>query len=97
MVARLLLFDPNGMKVALHEWFHNQEEPYNEGTIFTRAELVEIMPLEIHDWMAIGCFGRADYDIDIDRPTGCRSSTLSYKMKSVSFFMPNQQPLMSIV
>jgi hypothetical protein len=42
--------------------------------------------------MAIGCFGRADYDIDVDRPTGCRSSTLLYKKKSVSFFMPNQQP-----
>ena len=41
--------------------------------------------------MAIGCFGRADYDIDVDRMTGCCSSRLLYKKKSVSFFMPNQQ------
>ncbi len=83
-------YDANMLDIM--KWFHNQEEPYNEGTIFTRAELVEIMPLDIHDWMVIGCFGRADYDIDVDRPIGCRSSTLLYKKKSVSFFMPTQQP-----
>ena len=69
------------------KWFHNKEESYNKGTIFTRVELGEIAPLDIHDWMAIECFGRADYDIDVDRPTGCRSSTLLHKKKSMSFFV----------
>ena len=73
-------------------WFHGRGEPYPLGTIFTRDELLLVKPVDIHDWLAVACFGIADYDIEEHRPTGCRSYTLLYKKKAVSFFMPNQQP-----
>jgi hypothetical protein len=50
-------------------WFHGREEPYPLGTIFTRNELLLIKPVDIHDWLAVACFGIADYD---KRNTGQR-------------------------
>jgi hypothetical protein len=73
-------------------WFHGREVPFPQGTIFTRVRLLLIKPIDIHDWLAGACFGIADYDIEEHRPTGCCSYTPLYKKKSVSFFMPNQQP-----
>ena len=74
------------------QWFHQREKPYDNGTTFTRDELKEIQPVNVHDWLAIYCYGKADYNADTDKPTGARARTLLFKKKSVSFFMPNQMP-----
>ena len=34
-------------------WFHRREKPYDKGTTFTRDELKEIKPVNVHDWLAI--------------------------------------------
>jgi hypothetical protein len=65
-------------------WFHNWEEKYTTGTIFTRVKLLQIKPTNIHDWLAILCFGIADYDIEEHRPIGCHSYTLLFKKMSTA-------------
>ena len=73
-------------------WFHRGDNRYPNDTTFTRAQLLEIKPVDVHDWLAIMCFGIADYVIGEHKPTGARSTTLLVKKKSVSYFMPNQKP-----
>ncbi len=74
------------------QWFHRREKPYDKGTTFTRDELKEIKPVNVHDWLAIYCYGKVDYNADTDKPTGFTASTLLFKKKSVSLSMPNQMP-----
>jgi hypothetical protein len=60
--------------------FHQREEPYDKGTTYTWDELKEIKPVNIHDWLAIECFRKADYNAEADKLNGgARSSTLLYK------------------
>jgi len=61
------------------QWFHRREKPYDKGTTFTRDELKEIKPVDVHYWLAIYCYGKADYNADTDKPTGSRASTLLFK------------------
>ena len=72
------------------QWFHRREKLYDKDTTFTRDGLKEIKPVDVHDWLAIYCYGKADYNADTDKPTGSHASTFLFKKKSVSFFMPNQ-------
>ncbi len=44
-------------------WFCHQEKKYATGTIFTQVKLLQIKPINIHDWLAILCLGIANYDI----------------------------------
>ena len=59
--------------------------------MFTREELLEISPRDVHDWMAIKAFGKVDYGPG-DKSTGARLTTLEYMKKAVSSFMPNKRP-----
>ena len=43
------------------QWFHRREKLYDKGTTFTRDELKEIKPVNVHDWLAIYCYGKADW------------------------------------
>lgn len=73
---------------------HNQEFPnYPKGTVFTRAQLLQIQPQHVHDWLAQKAFHKVDYSVENgDKPIYARSSSLDYLKKSISFFMPNHDP-----
>ncbi len=75
-------------------WFYSQLcEPYDINKTFTRNKLLDIKPVDIHDWLAVKCFERADYNVDIEhRPTLARASMLQFMKKAVNFFMPNSCP-----
>ena len=71
-------------------FIHSLPERYPKGTTFTRAQLLQIHPQHILDWLAFKAYGKADYDIDAgDRPKFARASHLEQIKKGISFFMPN--------
>ena len=74
-------------------WFHSPSHCFDNGQTFSQTELFKIRPVDIHDWLAVKCFGRFDYNIDEGHcQTLARASTLQLMKKSVSFSMPNKRP-----
>ena len=74
-------------------WFHSPSHCFDNGQTFLQTELFKIRPVDIHDWLAVKCFGRFDYNIDEGHcQTLARASTLQLMKKSVSFSMPNKRP-----
>jgi hypothetical protein len=73
---------------------HNRDFPrYPKDTVFTRAQLLQLQPQHIHDFLAQKAFNKIDYSIENgDRPVHARSSTLDFLKKAFSFFMPNHDP-----
>ncbi len=79
--------------LELTTWFYSPSHCYDNGWMFLRAELLKIQPVDIHDWLAVECFGRADYNVDEGHPpTLACASKLQLMKKSVTFFMPNNRP-----
>jgi hypothetical protein len=75
-------------------WFHSPLcEPYNIDKTFTQTKISGIKPVDIHNWLAVKCFGRADYNNNEGHwPALPRASMLYFMKNSVNFFMPNNHP-----
>jgi 4-amino-4-deoxy-L-arabinose transferase-like glycosyltransferase len=61
---------------------------YNIEKEFTPQELAAVMPDDISKWFKLRAYGSTDADEDA-RPLGCRSTSLLFWKKAISFFMPN--------
>ena len=73
-------------------WFHRGVE-YEKEHQFTRSELLEIRPKDVKAWMANKTYGDPDYKVDRrDRPIHARSAFILYLKKTISLFMPNNNP-----
>ena len=74
-------------------WFHEKDPPYDLYERFTKDELLEIYPKAVHDWMAMGVFGKTDYgDDEPVMVAGSRWNGLDFKKKALSYFMPRKKP-----
>ena len=72
---------------------HGRNTTYPLDTIFTRAQLLELKPQHIRDFMAKKAYKKVEFSHeDGDRPIHARSSSLEQVKKGVSFFMPNNHP-----
>jgi hypothetical protein len=68
---------------------HKNNTKYHElDKTFTVEELVTITPEHIYRWMCKRVYDKEDPSAD-DNPTNCRSSSLQYWKKAISYFMPN--------
>ena len=73
--------------ISFMSYFHNKQ--YDKDKVFTKEELLQIRPRDIHNWMALKAFGKTRYDVDAgDKSTGCRLSTLDWMKKALSYYMP---------
>jgi hypothetical protein len=63
---------------------------YHRDTVFTEDRLIAITANDILRWMNLKAFGTPFPAPDATNPTGCRSSTILFWKKSLSFFMPNR-------
>ena len=68
---------------------HRNSTTYPSDKIFTKVELLQIIPREIYKWMCLKAYGKEDPGQE-DNPTECRCSTLEYSKKALSYFMPNK-------
>ena len=64
---------------------------FNNRSRFTRAELLDIRPIDIKQFFGLLAYKDPDYDIAAGhRPTGCRSSNLAAAKRALSFYMPHR-------
>jgi hypothetical protein len=62
---------------------------YHKDTVFSQDWLAAISAEDILRWMNLKAFGTPFPGPDAN-PTGCRSSTIQFRKKSISFFIPNK-------
>ena len=67
-------------------------ETYEKGKVFTRAELEEITPATVKEYLCYCAYGDPHPNYDHDFPSKCRATTLEQYKKSISYFMPNKGP-----
>ena len=71
--------------ISFMSYFHNKQ--YDKDKEFTKEELLQIRPRDIHNWMALKAFGKTRYNVDAgDKPTRCRLNTLDWMKKAVSYY-----------
>ena len=64
---------------------------FEPGQLFGVDALRSLTPFHIVRWMNNKAFGRPDPDYNVDRPTECRTSTIEYMKKAISWYMPDHQ------
>jgi hypothetical protein len=64
-------------------------QKYHKNTVFPSERLGAIMAEDLLRWMKYKTFGTPFPGLDAN-PTGCRSSTILFWKKSISFFIPNK-------
>jgi len=76
---------------SLMSFVHGREvgSEYAWDHVYTIAELNSITPIDVKRWMCLKAYGSADPE-DGANPTLCRSNSLKYWKKALSFFMPNR-------
>ena len=71
-------------------FFHGAEE-YDNDTVFTKAQLLEIRPMDIKRYLCMKAYGDPDPNIvGGARPTEGRSDSLYYAKKAISRYMPHR-------
>jgi hypothetical protein len=73
--------------VALVSFLNGQE--YHKNTVFLQERLGAITAEDILGWMNLKAFDTPHPPPDAN-PTGCRSSSLQFWKKALSFYMPNK-------
>jgi hypothetical protein len=73
---------------------HNRDfARYPKDTVFTHAQLLQLQPQHVHDFLAHKAFHKIDYSIkNGDRPVYTQSSMLVFQKKAINYFMPNHDP-----
>ena len=71
-------------------FLHGAEE-YDNDTVFTRAQLLEIRPTDVKRFLCMKAYGDPDPNIEGGaRPTEGRSDSLYYVKKALSKYMPHR-------
>jgi hypothetical protein len=79
----------NGVLRRLMTFVHGLEDVYEKDHLFSQEELAALTPNDIKRWMCVKAYGTAEPGVD-DNPTLCRSTSLEFWKKAISFFMPNR-------
>lgn len=74
---------------------HIDDRVYSYDHEFSQEELLRIRPHHVYSYFAMKAFGKPDPAAD-DRPDRCRSSTVAFAKKAISFFMPNRLPTWNV-
>jgi hypothetical protein len=62
---------------------------YEKDHVFTAERLAAITPAELMRYLNHRCFGNETPPLDAN-PVGCRSSSILFWKKAISYFMPNR-------
>ena len=62
---------------------------YDKDHVFTAERLAAITPADLMRYLNHRCFGNETPPLDAN-PVGCRSSSISFWKKAISYFMPNR-------
>ena len=69
--------------------YNENTTTYTKETTFTQERLLQLTDEDIYEWLANKAYGTPRPSSN-DNPILCRSNTLEYAKKAVSYFMPNK-------
>jgi hypothetical protein len=87
----------HGVLRRLMAYLH-EVDAYEKGHVFSQDGLAALTPSDIKRWMCVKAHGMPEPGPD-DHPTKCtcRSSSIEFWKKIISFFMPNEQMQWNVV